>query len=74
MFNVSTSYKDEIEYKTYNVGIYLRLSREDEDDDEKAKKDSESIINQRDYLTKYVSSQANWMLVDIYIDDRTYRN
>lgn len=69
MFNVSTSYINELEYKTYNVGIYLRLSRDDGEE-----KDSESIINQRDYLTKYVSNQANWLLIDIYIDDRIYRN
>jgi len=31
--------------------------------------DSESIINQREFLTKYVKSQTNWELVDIYIDD-----
>jgi len=31
--------------------------------------DSESIINQREFLTKYVKFQTNWELVDIYIDD-----
>ncbi len=48
----------------YRVGIYLRLSRDDENAG-----DSESIINQREFLTKYVKSQNNWLLVDIYIDD-----
>lgn len=49
--------------KTYNVGIYCRLSREDEGDNQ-----SESINNQRDYLTKYVLENG-WIIVDIYIDD-----
>lgn len=31
--------------------------------------DSESIINQREFLTKYVKSQSNWELIDTYIDD-----
>lgn len=31
--------------------------------------DSESIINQREFLTKYVKSQNNWELIDTYIDD-----
>ncbi len=48
----------------YRVGIYLRLSRDDE-----GAGDSESIINQREFLSKYVKSQSNWILVDIYIDD-----
>ena len=30
---------------------------------------SESIINQKEFLTKYVSKQKNWILTDIYIDD-----
>ena len=48
----------------YTVAIYLRLSRDDENEG-----DSESIINQREYLTKYVKNQTNWLLVDIYVDD-----
>ena len=31
--------------------------------------DSESIINQKEFLTKYVKSQENWELIDTYIDD-----
>lgn len=31
--------------------------------------DSESIINQKEFLTKYVKSQNNWELIDTYIDD-----
>ena len=48
----------------YRVAIYLRLSRDDENVG-----DSESIINQREFLTKYVEKQNNWILVDIYVDD-----
>ena len=51
---------DKIEY---NVGMYLRLSKEDEND-----KQSESIINQREIITKYILDN-NWNLYDEYIDD-----
>ena len=30
---------------------------------------SESIINQKEFLTKYMAKQPNWLLIDIYIDD-----
>ena len=48
----------------YKVAIYLRLSRDDE-----TVGDSESIINQREFLTKYIKQYPNWELVDIYVDD-----
>lgn len=47
----------------YNVGIYLRLSKDDERSGE-----SISIENQRKILTKYVQEQG-WNIYDIYIDD-----
>ena len=47
----------------FYVGIYIRLSKEDENIGE-----SESIINQKTLLTKYVSDQS-YKLIDIYIDD-----
>ena len=47
----------------FNVGIYIRLSKEDENLGV-----SESIINQKTLLTKYVSDQG-YKLIDIYIDD-----
>ena len=50
-------------YQLFNVGIYLRLSQEDEKDGQ-----SESIGNQRDFITRYVLEQ-NWNITDIYIDD-----
>lgn len=46
------------------VGLYLRLSREDED----CEVESQSITNQRDFLTRYVD-QRGWAVTDIYIDD-----
>lgn len=47
----------------YRVGIYLRLSRDDEKDDE-----SQSISNQRDYIMNYII-RNNLMLIHEYIDD-----
>lgn len=51
----------------WNVGIYTRLSREDEKDN-KFNKQSESIENQIKFLKSYVNSQ-NWNIVKIYTDD-----
>lgn len=48
--------------KIFKAGIYLRLSREDDNNI------SESIINQRNFLTDIVL-KSGWTLVDIYIDD-----
>lgn len=47
----------------FKVGIYLRLSRDDERDDE-----SQSISNQRDYIMNYIIKN-NLMLIDEYVDD-----
>ena len=47
----------------YKVGIYLRLSREDERQGE-----SGSITNQRDIIHKYIR-ENNLMFVDEYVDD-----
>ena len=49
--------------KTFKVGIYIRLSREDGD-----KLESESVSNQRDILQKYIK-ENNLIFVDEYIDD-----
>ena len=49
--------------KTYNVGIYCRLSNDDERDGE-----SVSIENQKLLLQNYVR-QRGWNEVDTYIDD-----
>lgn len=50
--------------EVYNVGIYIRLSREDDDKG----LESASITNQRSLLIQYVK-ENNLKLVDIYIDD-----
>ena len=47
----------------YNVGIYVRLSKDDERLGE-----SVSIENQKMILTRYVAEQG-WNIVDIYVDD-----
>ncbi len=47
----------------YKVGLYLRLSREDEGD-----KESESIANQRLFLMSY-ALERGWDIIDEYIDD-----
>lgn len=47
----------------YQAGIYVRLSRDDEGSGE-----SESIQNQKEYVTKYISDKG-WNIFDIYCDD-----
>ena len=49
----------------YNVGIYCRLSK---DDNVKHNDESMSISNQKDMLIKYVS-EMGWNLKRIYVDD-----
>jgi len=51
----------------YNVGIYARISRED-DKDEKYDNASESITNQIEFLERIVLENG-WNLVDTYRDD-----
>lgn len=56
---------DNYNNQMFKVGVYLRLSRDDED---KQFRYSDSILNQKDFLTRYVIDN-NWCLVDYYIDD-----
>lgn len=49
--------------ENYNVGIYARLSRDDERTGE-----SVSIENQKELLYRYVREQG-WTLIDYYVDD-----
>ena len=49
--------------EAFKVGIYLRLSSEDEKECE-----SQSISNQRDYIMNYII-RNNLMLIDEYVDD-----
>ena len=46
----------------YNVGIYVRLSREDGNDE------SQSITYQKELLEEYVK-KSGWNIYDIYVDD-----
>lgn len=60
---------DECDY--YNIAIYLRLSKEDDIDDDKDKKDeSLSISNQRRILNDYIDKKfENKVKVYEYVDD-----
>lgn len=53
-----------VDSSNYKVGIYIRLSREDED----KPKISESVTNQKSLLLQYIK-ENNLRLYDIYIDD-----
>lgn len=48
----------------FNSGLYIRLSREDND-----KAESNSVVNQRNLLTEFTKNQLNLKLGEIYIDD-----
>lgn len=48
----------------YKVGIYCRLSRDDNNKNDI----SMSIANQKTMLTNYVNEKG-WTIYDIYIDD-----
>ena len=48
----------------YNVGVYLRLSKDDGDDIE-----SESVTNQRKIINDYIKKNKNMILYDEYVDD-----
>lgn len=52
----------------YNVAIYLRLSRDDEDIDGN-KVESNSISSQRDMIRNFIRKQDNMEIYDIYVDD-----
>lgn len=55
---------DNYQNTTFNVGIYTRLSKEDEQNQDV----SESIENQIDYLTHHVIEQG-WNIVEVFTDD-----
>lgn len=51
--------------RTYQVGIYIRLSREDGDD-----RESESVENQRDIINKYIEERKEELIyTKEYVDD-----
>ena len=49
--------------QSYKVGIYCRLSRDDE-----TKSESSSISTQKAMITKY-AQENGWEIVDYYVDD-----
>lgn len=51
--------------RTYQVGVYIRLSREDGDD-----RESESVENQRDIINKYIEERKEELIfTKEYVDD-----
>ena len=50
--------------KTFKVGLYIRLSREDGD-----KEESSSITNQREILKRFVNENENFFIIKEYVDD-----
>ena len=48
----------------YNVGTYIRISREDKNEDA-----SISIENQRTMLSQFIAHMPNWIDARVYIDD-----
>ncbi len=50
--------------KSFRVGLYIRLSREDGD-----KEESSSVTNQREILKRYCQEQENFFIVKEYVDD-----
>lgn len=53
----------------YNVAIYLRLSRDDEDINGSTKSESNSISSQRELVRFFVREHDDMELFDIYVDD-----
>lgn len=49
----------------WKVALYIRLSREDEED----KVESNSVTNQRALLQEYLKNREEFVIYDIYIDD-----
>jgi len=66
MYELYNNYNENLNNIEWNIGIYLRLSREDEKDE--FKKQSESIENQLTFLKVFVSSQG-WKVKKVYKDD-----
>ena len=62
-------YNNEIEVcqETFNVALYERVSDADERKNE-YDVESESITNQREFLTRYVLNKG-WNIIDEYVDD-----
>ena len=57
---------EELLAPTYRVGIYCRLSKDDE-----LRGESASISHQREMMTEYCEKKG-WSIEDIYVDDGYY--
>ena len=66
MYNKNNNYikQPQKDFKPWRAAIYIRLSKEDGD-----KSESNSITNQRNILTDYLSQQRDIELVGEYSDD-----
>ena len=53
--------------KVWQAALYVRLSREDGDKEEKS--ESNSISNQKDLLEKFADLEPDIQIYDIYVDD-----
>ena len=53
----------------YNVGIYIRLSQEDEDKAHKRESESESVLNQRSLLMNLMMDIQVLTLIDQHLKD-----
>lgn len=65
-----SKYQDNISDKSssiWKVALYIRLSREDEDEEEKT--ESNSVINQRAMLQDFLRNKSEFVIYDIYVDD-----
>ena len=56
---------EELLAPTYKVGVYCRLSKEDEDNRDG---ESQSIGHQREMIEEFCK-QRNWAVEEVYIDD-----
>lgn len=55
---------------TYQCGVYLRLSKEDEDISSSVQKSqSNSIENQKQFIEEYLKNKQNIQITEYYIDD-----
>jgi len=55
--------------RVYKAALYLRLSKDDTDTDGSIKKESNSIVSQKDLLEAYVKKHNDMEIYGIYTDD-----
>ena len=63
-----SKYQENISVKStavWKVALYVRLSREDEED----KTESNSVTNQKTLLLEYLKNKDEFVIYDIYVDD-----